>query len=217
MQSTLARDTLKLASTAGLLVLAAILPVLVPAMDILALGNGLRETSITEFVQEALVTLTSATFFLVARRNPELRQGAILMGAFFLCLALREMDFLFDKIFHGAWKWLVLPIVATCAWTAWRNPRQSWAGIVHMLSGSAGTLLLAGTVLLVIYSRLIGMGALWESLLSDGYVRTAKNFVEEGSELMAYGVITVAALVRLAQSWDSVPEEEAESKPVRAR
>ena len=34
---------------------------------------------------------------------------------------------------------------------------------------------------------------------------------------MAYGVITVAALVRLAQSWDSVPEEEAESKPVRAR
>ena len=67
MQSALARDTLKLASTAGLLVLGAILPVLVPALDILALGNGLRETSITEFVQEALVTLTSATFFLVAR------------------------------------------------------------------------------------------------------------------------------------------------------
>ena len=90
-------------------------------------------------------------------------------------------------------------------------------GVVRMLSGSAGTLLLAGTVLLVIYSLLIGMGVLWETLLADGYLRTAKNFVEEGSELMAYGVITVAALVRLAQSWDSVPEEEAESKPVRAR
>ena len=77
---------------------------------------------------------------------------------------------------------------------------QAWAGVVRMLSGNAGTLLLAVTVLLVIYSRLIGMGALWESLLSDGYLRTAKNFVEEGSELMAYGVITVAALVRLAQS-----------------
>ena len=36
---------------------------------------------------------------------------------------------------------------------------------------------------------------------------------------MAYGVITVAALVRLAQSWDSVPEEEPEneSNPVPAR
>ena len=42
MQSTLARDTLKLASTAGLLVLSAILPVFVPALYILALGNGLR-------------------------------------------------------------------------------------------------------------------------------------------------------------------------------
>ena len=41
--------------------------------------------------------------------------------------------------------------------------------VVRMLSGSAGTLLLAGTVLLVIYSLLVGMGVLWETLLADGY------------------------------------------------
>lgn len=51
-----------------------------------------------------------------------------------------------------------------------------------------------GLALLLAYSRLIGMGALWQGLLEDGYVRVVKNAVEESAEVLGYALILVASI-----------------------
>ena len=56
-----------------------------------------------------------------------------------------------------------------------------------------------GLVLLLIYSRLFGMTALWHGLLSENYVRVFKNAAEECTELLAYTLIMAAALTYAAQ------------------
>ncbi|WP_231472338.1 hypothetical protein [Pseudoxanthomonas suwonensis] len=56
-----------------------------------------------------------------------------------------------------------------------------------------------GLVLLLIYSRLFGMTALWEGLLADSYVRVVKNAAEECTELLGYTLVMASALTYAAQ------------------
>jgi len=49
-------------------------------------------------------------------------------------------------------------------------------------------------VMLLFYSRLFGMGALWQGLLGEGYIRIFKNAVEETTELLGYTFILAASL-----------------------
>jgi hypothetical protein len=48
--------------------------------------------------------------------------------------------------------------------------------------------------LLLVYSRLFGMGVLWEQAMGANYVRDVKSIAEESTELMAYAMIWLAAL-----------------------
>src|SRR5690606_3506947 len=47
---------------------------------------------------------------------------------------------------------------------------------------------------LLVYSRLLGMGAIWEGLLAEQYLRVFKNAVEETTELLGYVLIAAAAV-----------------------
>ena len=48
------------------------------------------------------------------------------------------------------------------------------------------TLLLAGFLIVVVYSQLLGQKALWLSVLSADVYRPVKDLVEESSELLGY-------------------------------
>ena len=50
-------------------------------------------------------------------------------------------------------------------------------------------------LILLVHSRLFGMGILWKTILNDGYVNTVKNAMEEGTELLAYVLIFYATQV----------------------
>jgi hypothetical protein len=54
--------------------------------------------------------------------------------------------------------------------------------------------MLGAMALLMIFSRLFGMGDLWEHLLQGGYARAAKNTAEEGIELVSYTLIACASV-----------------------
>lgn len=51
----------------------------------------------------------------------------MLVGGFFLCMLIREMDFAFDALWHGAWVWFALAVALVCLWYAARHIAASCA------------------------------------------------------------------------------------------
>lgn len=180
--------------------LLAAFPVLMLRQDILVLGNAVGEDSLVEACQLALLGLSALTFALLAWCRADDRRFAVLASVFFACMLIRENDAVFDLVlFHGAWKYLVAPLaIGSLVW-ALRDARALLSGIARFLAAHAGTMMLLGLAILLCFSRLFGMTEIWASVLGDGYVRTAKNAIEETGELLGYSVILAASLRYLAQ------------------
>ena len=57
-----------------------------------ASANPFSEVGPTEFIQSLALGLSTALFFLEARRRPDMRGGLILVGGFIGCMLFREQD-----------------------------------------------------------------------------------------------------------------------------
>src|SRR5690625_4935308 len=104
-------------------ILVTIVPLLV-VIDVSVLKHGVGEISVTEFTQETLLALSAAIFGYRAWRRPELRGFLVLVAGFFTCMLIRELDFLFDYIWHGFWYWPAIIIAGSCivgATFLWRD------------------------------------------------------------------------------------------------
>jgi hypothetical protein len=179
--------------------LLAAFPILMLRQDILVLGNAVGENSLVEACQLALLGLSMSAFALLAWRRADDRRFAVLAAVLFACMLIRENDAVFDAaLFHGAWKYLVAPLVIGSVFWALRDTRALLAGIARFLASHAGTMMLLGLAILLCFSRLFGMTEIWAAVLGDGYVRTAKNAIEETGELLGYSVILAASLRYLA-------------------
>lgn len=175
------------------------LPPLLAWLDIHWLGDAVGEWSLVELTQEGFLAASVLAFARLAWRRAEDRGFAVLAAALFACMFLREMDEALDLIAHGFWKYPVtLLIVGSLAWAS-RDWRGAVAGLVRFLTSRAGTVMTIGLVLLLFYSRLIGMTSLWTGLLGDQYIRVFKNTIEETTELLGYTFILAASLGYLAQ------------------
>lgn len=180
--------------------LLAAFPVLVLRQDILVLGNAVGEDSLVEACQLVLLAMSVLAFGLLAWWRADDRRFAVLAAVFFASMLIRENDALLDVLlFHGAWKFLVAPLViASLAW-ALGDVRALLGGLARFVSSHAGTIMLLGLAILLCFSRLFGMTEIWASVLGDGYVRTAKNAIEETGELLGYTFILAASLRYLAR------------------
>ena len=72
-------------------------------IDVAWMNDALHETSFTEATQEALLAIVAILFFMAARQRPDQRGALTLVGGFYMCMLIRELDFLFDMIHHGSW------------------------------------------------------------------------------------------------------------------
>lgn len=175
------------------------LPPLLAWLDIHWLGDAVGEWSLVELTQEGFLAASVLAFVRLAMRRPEDRRFAVLAAAFFACMFLREMDEVLDLIVHGFWKYPVSILVAGSLGWASRDWRAALSGLVRFLGARAGTVMIIGIVLLLFYSRLIGMTSLWSGLLGDEYLRVFKNAIEETTELLGYTFILAASLAYAAQ------------------
>lgn len=148
----------------------------------------------TELVQTLLLLACTGVFFLEARRNETMRGAMLLAGGFFGCMLIREQDYYLDMISHGCWKWPAVALALFCTAAAARTPRATLAGLAALVKKRAFPMLLTGVVIVLVYSRLFGMGSLWNALLPDVDGRAAKNAIEESSELLGYLLIFASAL-----------------------
>ena len=173
-------------------------------------GGGLHENGFVEGAQVAVLLLSGLLFALSARRADRRYAPALLLLVLGIaCMAVRELDGFFDTaIAHGAWKFVVAPFPLAALALAIRRPAALRDSLAALLATRAGHALELFALALLAFSRSLGMKVLWTTLfgaagfgLSEDQLahvaRTAKNAMEEGSELYAYLVLLLAALSAL--------------------
>lgn len=162
-------------------------------IDVNWMNNALHEVSFTETAQELILAGIALSFFIAAGRHANFRPALLLVGGFFICMLIRELDFLFDVIRHGAWLWVALAVTVICLTYAALRPARTLAGLAHLLQHPSWNMMAAGLLTILVFSRLFGMHQLWQHLMMDGYNRTVKNMVEEGCELLGYSFCLFAS------------------------
>lgn len=163
-------------------------------LDVIVLSSSLGETSVTEIAQIALLVFTSACFYRLSQREVKLRHIAILMAGFFAVLTIREMDHWFDIISHGFWLYPALSVTAVVLCYAYRGGMYTVNEFATVLRFSQTKQLITWVMLLLVFSRVYGMGSLWQQVMGEHYIRDVKNISEEGIELLCYCFIAASAV-----------------------
>ena len=163
-------------------------------VDYVLLGSTLGETSVTETLQLIMLAVASWSFFRVSRQESHLSHAAILISGFFAVLMIREMDYWFDMIHHGSWVFPALAITALACAKAYRGGKGTVNEMAIILQSPYMKLLIGSVILLLVFSRLYGMGSFWHHVMGEHYVRDVKNISEEGIELLCYSLIALSAV-----------------------
>lgn len=163
-------------------------------VDFTLLHHGLSESSMTELAQSLMLAVTSLAFFLLAQRNRSIRHASILFSGFFTVLFIRESDVWFDFIFHGAWVIPALLVTFSACFYAYRGGSDSIQQLAKILNSRYMPMLITAVVLLLVFSRLYGMGSFWHSVMEEHYLREVKNLSEEAIELLCYSLISLSAV-----------------------
>ncbi|MBK0004630.1 hypothetical protein IBT49_25215 [Erwinia sp. S63] len=173
-------------------------------IDVNWMHNSLHENSFTELLQEVILAITTGLFFWSSVRRPDQRGGLILIGGFYLCMLIRELDDIFDTIRHGSWLWFALATTAICVFLSFRTLRSMITGLTAFFQHRTWLMTATGLIIVLVFSRLIGMHQLWEHLMLDGYNRVVKNMAEEASELMGYSVCFLSTVLFLKETREKV-------------
>lgn len=195
-RSRVGRDTRTVLTSlrrTGLLSCLTATPVAILYLDIQWLGNGVGERSLVEVAQLLALSCALLSFCTLAISRND-RRFAVLASAFFTCMMIRELDAAWDLVADGLWQCLVILVASSGAIYSLLDCREMLRGMARLLASRDGLLLTLGLVLLLVYSRLLGMGSLWHGLLGEQYIRPLKNAIEEGSELLGYVFIAAAGL-----------------------
>ena len=158
------------------------------------LVGSISEASITEVSQEMLILAAAFLFGFTAWRCPELRAMLVLFAGLFGCMFIRELDAVFDSVFHGFWLYPTLLLAAGTIFYATRCPRMSFGQLREHLKTSPFRSVGFGLLTVLVISRIVGTGKLWCFILgSESAGHFYKNVVQEGLELWGYAIIAAGA------------------------
>jgi hypothetical protein len=165
-------------------------------------SESANENSPIELMQLGFVLVSALLAGATGWLRREGREGYALASAFFLCMAIRECDKVFDTIFfHGAWLPFALVMAAAGVVMALIHWRRTLAGIAEIVCDRAYGMLCAGMATVFAFSRILGYKKIWLTVYHDvcgiegaeRLCRTLKNIAEEGTELFGYALIFVWA------------------------
>lgn len=160
------------------------------------------ENSMVEYLQSALLIIACGMFYLSSRLHQGLNIAARLTAALLAMMFVRESDAFLDAyVFDGAWQMLVLSIIALTLYSLRGHFREIYTSLKSYSEHPSFGIFLAGFVTVLAFSRLMGRGAFWQSLMGESYMRVVKNVVEEGIETLGYTLIVIAAAELLVCCW----------------
>lgn len=161
-------------------------------------GSKFGESSMTELLQESYLLLTILLFLVSGIRNQHYKAIAYLMSGGAVLALIRELDFYFDKIYHGAWFPFAMIILVLTIFMVYRHRHQLLENLNEFCSTPAFGIFISGFLSVLIFSRLFGTKKVWRALFevdSLGIMqRWVKNAVEEGSELFGYTLLFISAV-----------------------
>ena len=161
-------------------------------LDIKTFGN-IREQSFVEIGQSVFLLAASLIFMFLA--NKKKANGLWLVAGFFICMFIREQDAYFDDLFHGSWKYFAIASALLFTWKAWAAGKvNAVKTLAAYMQSPSFTTMSFGMMVVLLFSRGMGMNKLWKLAMGDGYNRVVKNVVEEGTELFGYSIILLAAV-----------------------
>ncbi len=182
-----------IARAAGHFFLLALYMLLAPAavyIDVVVIGDSMREASFTEFFQETLLLLSAVGFFILAYFNRSVRGFAILVGGFFVTMLIRELDGFLDEIVHGFWIYPALAWTGFVLFLAARFREGLLPAMADATRSHAFVFIVIGLATVLAFSRVFGTGSLWGAVLNDPAAASlVKNTVQEGLELLGYLLI----------------------------
>lgn len=137
-------------------------------VDIHFWDYNISELSLTEIVQELVLTAIVFIHFRLAKQYNAMRYCHILVGGFFLAMLIRELDALFDLISHGSWLWFALTAALLALIYPLIHYRQTLAQLAQYTRTPWYGVLISGLLAILVFSRLFGMQGLWHAILNDG-------------------------------------------------
>ncbi|ADZ90478.1 hypothetical protein [Marinomonas mediterranea] len=153
------------------------------------------EDSLTETLQDAFAAVSAGLFFYAAYMSVKFRYAGILLGALMSMMFVREADsFLDQNVFDGAWQAIVFAILVVTLFSLRGKFKAAYQSLKEYSMTASFGLMSAGVVIILAFSRLMGRGKLWQALMDDAYMRAVKNLVEEGTELLGYTIVVLAAV-----------------------
>ncbi|WP_367989697.1 hypothetical protein AB2S62_21025 [Vibrio sp. NTOU-M3] len=152
------------------------------------------QISVTETIQLIMLAITAVTFVNIARTQKAVSHAALLIAGFFAVLMIREMDEWLDHIYHGFWVVPALITASAAIYYAYTGGQRTINEMAAILRAPFMNMLVGGVVLLLVFSRLYGMGSFWSGVMQDHYIRDVKNISEEGIELLCYCLIALSAM-----------------------
>ncbi|WP_420599423.1 hypothetical protein [Neptuniibacter sp.] len=158
------------------------------------------EHSATEKMHDIFAFISCVVFFIAARFSQSLRPAAVIVGTLAGLMLIREFDaFLDENLFDGAWQVLVYSSIAASAFYLFKQAYPVKESLVEYSHTSSAGIFLSGLLVVLVFSRLFGRSSFWEAVMGDGYIRVVKNIAEEGTELMGYALLVIAAVEFLWQ------------------
>lgn len=188
-----------------ILILLAPLPAITVYIDLTLLQNDVGETSLTEFVQEIMLLLSSSIFFYGAWRHPDKRGFLLLASGLFLSMFIRELDYLFDRITHGFWVYPASLTALTCILVARFFCRgTTLQPLARFINTRPYLFILIGLITLLAFSRTFGSSSLlWSHVFPQEVAPGFKAAIQEGPELYGYGLILFGSFLMFLGGYET--------------
>ncbi len=159
-------------------------------LEVLYLKSPSSEQSLIENAQRLYLAVISGVFFFYGNKHKNFRAGFVLIGGFVLCMLIRENDELSDRWFHGSWKYFALLVAGSCIFYAIKHAKSAVDGLCHFIQSRSYAIFITGLLVVLLVSRLFGVGEIWTTIMQDDYISVVINIVGEYGTLDDYTVQT---------------------------
>lgn len=159
---------------------------------VVAVGNRgapwlVRDDGPLEMTQFLAALATAGLFWLLSRERPRSADLLKVFASLSLIACARELDnFTLELGSRDAYKWIAaVPLVWSLSLIL--RARERLLAQLEAFARTPGfSLLLAGFLVVVVYSQILGQKQLWLAVLDPEVYRPVKDLVEESSELLGY-------------------------------
>lgn len=172
---------------------------LIPAfvfMDVVYFGHGMSEYGFVENYQLLSLLLITTYCWQNIYIYKDKRSFNIMLLGFFTIILIRELDWLFDFVSHGFWKYIALLIMISVMTISLSNKNNLMKSVESFLKSRQYYVFMVGLVIVLVFSRILGTKHLLVHIVGVDCVKFTKNVVQESLEALGYTIILISFLTQ---------------------